>query len=149
MGGNRERGKISTHLEVPSWVERPADTKGELWSLRKACRNQFMEGKAEKDLHRWLVLLLSTLQPETLRQGLDTEAQASEVTYREGLGLAVRRYPEGSRVWCTTIEGGQEEAWASQRGKAPSGRVREGRGRTSVGASFSMHRLSGSRALLT
>ena len=58
-----------------------------------------------------------------------------------GLGLAACRQPEGARVWCASIKGVQEEAWADQRGKMPLLGVREERGGTSIGASFSAHAL--------
>ena len=82
LGGSCERGKVSIPWEVPSLSGRTAGTEGDLWSLGKECSNQLVQGKVERDLHRWSVPT-GTPQPETLflwgGQGLSVEARALEV----------------------------------------------------------------------
>lgn len=52
----------------------------ELRSLREEHSSQSEEGKAERELHRLSVLLPEAPQPETLEQGLGTEALDSEIS---------------------------------------------------------------------
>ena len=88
---SRERGKVCVPWEVPSLAGQSARMEGELWSLRGEHSNWFMEGKAERDLHRWQVSLPCTPQPEMLTcwgwQGLGAEAWVLEVRPRERTGV--------------------------------------------------------------
>ena len=65
----------SAEMEVPQ-------SHGEKYS------SQTEQGKGERELHKPLVPPPRTLEPETLRQGLGTETQASEVisSKRTGVG---------------------------------------------------------------
>ena len=82
LGGSCERGKVSTHGEVPSLSGSLVRAEGELQSLRGECGNSFAEGKAEKDLHRKPVLT-GTPQPGMLvhwgQQELGAESSTLEV----------------------------------------------------------------------
>ena len=66
MRENCEKGKVSTHWEVPSLAGRTARMEGELRSLRGECSNQFAEGKEERHQHSQSVLPPGTPQPKML-----------------------------------------------------------------------------------
>ena len=75
--------------------------------------------------------LPSTLQPETLRQGLGAEVQALKVSAWERTRVSCMKTVWGApREWCPITEALWEEAWDHHRSKAPFlGRVRgEGAG---------------------
>ena len=57
LGGSSKKRKFSAPWEVPTLEGRSARTEGELQGLRGECRNWFTEGKVERDLYRWSVLL--------------------------------------------------------------------------------------------
>lgn len=70
LGRSHGRRNVTTPWKVPSLAGRQARIEGELWSLRGEHDNQSVEGKTERDLHRWSIPPLCTPQPETLVPGV-------------------------------------------------------------------------------
>ena len=66
LGGSCEEGRVSTHYEAPSLVEKGSGWGGgKLQSHGGECSNKGAEGKVERFLHRGSVAT-STHQPERL-----------------------------------------------------------------------------------
>ena len=106
-------------------------------SLRKKHSSWTEEDKAEKELHRQLVLPLGTPSLGCLEEGWVLRRRIWRSVPGKGLGLAVWRQPEevvcqrlrSGMPWAgecnATAEGTWEEVWAHRRSKAPLlGRVR-------------------------
>lgn len=56
---------------------------------------------------------------------------------KKGLMLAACKQPEGARVWCTSVEGVWEEAWANQKSKLTLMGTERGGYKTATETTFS------------
>ena len=93
-------------------------------SLRVEHRNQFITARTETDLHRWITAIALCSQAETQygpRPSNRPRGRAGGGGWRgvqgRRLGRAVKKQPEGKRIWATESEGSTQETQVASEAK--------------------------------
>ena len=110
--GGAEGEERFLHLgKPPSPVGRSAGTEGELQELRGECSNWYWQARQSKT-HTDGLCHSSACPSHWCGQGLGAGTWGLESRPGRRLLLAVRRQPEGTRVWSSTTGMLVEEVWS-------------------------------------